>query len=270
MKKVSRRKFIYGGLIGFGGLGLTAWFAKNQILRRVFQIEKDVPVVPTPAPLIGDDLCIMTSSTPEGPFYLDAPFRVDVREKTEGITLDLELQIIDYPNCIPVTEALAVIWSCDAHGQYPGYPKEIGHNPWEMAKLVDFGGTPHIEPTNNTTFLRGSQSPNENGIVKFKTTFPGWYDPRIPHIHFKIILSDNEEFACELYFEEDFARDIFTTKAPYNKYGENPYNFKNDLNMKNIENANGLILLPEWNADKTTLKAKAKIGLHKSQFTELV
>ena len=67
-------------------------------------------------------------------------------------------------------------------------------------------------------------------------------------------------FACELYFEEDFANNIFTTIEPYKQYGGNPYNFKNDLNMKNIIEANGLVLRPEWDQNGP-MRATAKIGL---------
>jgi len=41
-------------------------------------------------------------------------------------------------------------------------------------------------PEDNTTFLRGWQFTDENGIVKIETIYPGWYAGRALHIHVNV------------------------------------------------------------------------------------
>ncbi|MBR7678632.1 dioxygenase, partial [Streptomyces daliensis] len=68
------------------------------------------------------------------------------------------------------------------------------------------------EPTDDTTFLRGSQMTDRHGVVEFRTVFPGWYQGRAVHIHTKVhvdgkLTEDGYEggHQChtgQLYFEE--------------------------------------------------------------------
>ena len=41
-------------------------------------------------------------------------------------------------------------------------------------------------PEDSTTFLRGWQYTDENGIVKIETIYPGWYQGRALHIHVNV------------------------------------------------------------------------------------
>ena len=41
-------------------------------------------------------------------------------------------------------------------------------------------------PEDSSTFLRGWQYTNENGIVKIETIYPGWYQGRALHIHVNV------------------------------------------------------------------------------------
>ena len=40
-----------------------------------------------------------------------------------------------------------------------------------------------VEGTEGLTYLRGYQVTDANGLVIFKTMFPGWYSGRTVHIH---------------------------------------------------------------------------------------
>lgn len=151
------------------------------------------------------------------------------------------------------------IWHCDAHGTYSGYP-EVGLNQWKFLKLAEFGTNPHVEPKNENTFLRGAQITDKDGNVNFKTILPGWYDPRMPHIHFKAIINGKEEIAIELLFEKEFFNKVYTTTEPYLKYGKSPYGHSNDKVIAGFPNENGLLLSPKKNGNGISI-VSTKIGI---------
>jgi|GEM_PF-142708 len=75
------------------------------------------------------------------------------------------------------------------------------------------------ENTAHQTWLRGYQVTGANGVVQFKTIFPGWYSSRTPHIHFKVRTFSAQhqatsEFTSQLFFHD---RDIdrIYTHSPY-------------------------------------------------------
>lgn len=108
--------------------------------------------------------CILAPEVTDGPYYVNGELiRKDVKEGQAGIDLYLEVQYIDVATCQPVPELFVDIWNCNATGYYSGV--ESGQ-----------GGL-------NTTFLRGIQETNEDGVVAFETIFPGHYDGRAIHTH---------------------------------------------------------------------------------------
>lgn len=260
MSKSSRRKFILGFLSTIGLLGLGVWLGKVKILTWLVRKERDFEPNMTYSPSMEEDICVLSSPISEGPYYIKSPFRSDIREGREGKILNLRFEVLDYPSCNPIENAIVEIWHCDAHGNYGGYTEGIAHNIWETAKQLEFGAKDHIEPSTEVLFLRGFQKTDSLGRAEFTTIVPGWYDPRIPHIHYKIILGNEEHLTSELYFDEDFYNEIFTSMLPYSQYGESPYNFKNDGSLANVTEGIGLILKPidELNGKAT---ASAKIGI---------
>jgi protocatechuate 3,4-dioxygenase beta subunit len=73
-------------------------------------------------------------------------------------------------NCASLAGAIVDIWHCDKDGYYSEY-----------------GGTA-MQSANFTSvhFLRGRQTTDANGLVQFKSIFPGWYSGRATHIHVHI------------------------------------------------------------------------------------
>ena len=67
-------------------------------------------------------------------------------------------------------------------------------------------------------FLRGYQLTDTNGIARFLTIYPSWYQGRTVHIHFKIrterVLGRAYEFTGQLYFE-DKVTDGVMRQTPY-------------------------------------------------------
>jgi protocatechuate 3,4-dioxygenase beta subunit len=262
MAKTSRRKFL---LTAFSAIGLGAiilWFTKNSILRWIAQRTDNKGLIMTAATPIDDDICILTSSQTEGPFFISSPIRKNVIEDRQGKEMLLRMQIVNYPVCTPIEGAIIEIWHCDAEGIYSGYPEEISHDPWKAFKFMGTGEG-NIKPVTPARFLRGAQQSDADGIVEFNTIFPGWYDGRTPHIHFKILVDNKEQLTSQFYFEHDFCNKIYLHMKPYNNYGESPYTPQNDIVINGDINAvNGLLLNPKFNIDQP-ISSSIKVGIRK-------
>jgi protocatechuate 3,4-dioxygenase beta subunit len=99
--------------------------------------------------------------------------RVDITEGLTGTPLSLSMQVLDLSNgCAPIVGARVIIWHCDANGVYSEYASTMNSDPAQN----DVGST-------TTTYLRGWQETDGTGTVRFTTIFPGWYTPRVTHIH---------------------------------------------------------------------------------------
>ena len=118
--------------------------------------------------------CAVTNSETAGPFPTNDPEdleRVDITGDRTGVALAINLVIRDITNsCAELENAVVDIWHCDASGNYSEY-----------------GGS-GMQSTNyqNYHFLRGRQISNADGVVKFQSIFPGWYNGRATHIHVHI------------------------------------------------------------------------------------
>ena len=244
-KSSGRRKFLMGiGALGIGGLG--AWFMRRPIVNRLFFSGDFDPELLTSSPTIDEDICVMTSRQEEGPFYYPSPERADVVEDREGQPFELRLQVLRYPDCTPVENAMVDIWHCDAEGVYSGYPEEVSRDVWETFVLVATKGTSengqlHVDPVNDSRFLRGMQTTDAEGWVTFNTIVPGWYEGRVPHIHARIVVSPEEQLTTQFYFREETLNEIYTTIAPYNRHGVSPMSFNSDI-VLSAGDANGLLL----------------------------
>ncbi len=154
--------------------------------------------------------CIVRPRQTEGPYFVDEMLdRSDIRpdptdgSRAEGVPLDLAFQVsrIDRTGCRPLSGALVDVWQCDALGVYSG--------------VRDIGG---LFDTVGKQFLRGHQTTDSDGIARFKTIYPGWYEGRTVHIHFKVrtdpMSEAGHEFTSQLYFD-DAVTDRVMRRAPY-------------------------------------------------------
>jgi len=87
--------------------------------------------------------------------------RQDVTESELGVPLYLEVQYLDITTCLPVPAIYVDVWNCNATGVYAG-TEAAGYE---------------------TTFLRGIQATDDDGVAAFETIFPGHYDGRAIHTH---------------------------------------------------------------------------------------
>lgn len=120
--------------------------------------------------------CAPTPSDMEGPYYLpDAPFTNQIApEGLAGQRLIISGTVYASDCATPLAGAVVDVWQADANGEY------------------DFS---------NQYILRGRVMTDENGRYEFETVMPGIYEPRPPHIHFKVSHGDAAPLTTQLYFE---------------------------------------------------------------------
>lgn len=156
--------------------------------------------------------CIVRPSQTEGPYFVDTKLnRSDIRPDPtdgsicEGTPLYLGFQVsqINSSGCRPLAGALVDIWQCDAMGIYSG--------------VKDING---FFDTVGKHFLRGHQVTDADGIARFETIYPGWYQGRTVHIHFKVRTDPSaeagHEFTSQLYFDDSLT-DRVLAGQPYAK-----------------------------------------------------
>ncbi len=99
--------------------------------------------------------------------------RSDITEGKTGTPLTVTLQVLDLASgCAPVVGARVIVWHCDSNGVYSEYATSMNSDPGQG----ESGST-------TTTYLRGWQVTGSDGKVTFTTIYPGWYTPRVTHIH---------------------------------------------------------------------------------------
>ena len=149
--------------------------------------------------------CSVTTELTEGPYYFDVDaIRSDIREDREGTTLRLALRVRDAETCEPLENAIVDVWHCDATGLYSGFESASQGGP------PGGGGG----PTDEETYLRGAQATNADGIVEFRTIYPGWYQGRTTHIHVKVHLDKATLLTSQLFTNREFDDKVFA-RQPY-------------------------------------------------------
>jgi len=169
----------------------------------------------------------------EGPYFVDEKLdRSDIRANTadgavvEGIPLKLTVRVaqVSGTGCASLAGAQVDIWHCDALGVYSD-------------------ATDRSFNTVGQNFLRGYQLTDASGNATFTTIFPGWYQGRAVHIHFKVrngaSATQNFDFTSQFFFNEADSVAAYA-QAPYVSKGTNFLRNEQD----NIYNGGG---------DQTTL-----------------
>ena len=152
--------------------------------------------------------CVVRPELTEGPYFVDEMLnRSDIRldpsdgSVSEGAQLNLKFNVsqVRSDGCTPLSGAQVDVWHCDASGIYSD-ARDPGFD------------------TTGKKFLRGYQVTDANGAAQFVTIYPGWYDGRAVHIHFKVRL-EGYEFTSQLFFDDAFTDEVYT-QQPYAQKGE--------------------------------------------------
>jgi protocatechuate 3,4-dioxygenase beta subunit len=147
------------------------------------------------------DVCFLTPQSIEGPFYLDPRLvRAQIAESRPGVPLRVDLRVIEGATCKPSERARVDIWHADAQGIYSGYEGQ---------------GDKQDLSTVGQKFLRGTQFTDGKGAVSFKTIYPGWYEGRATHIHFKVLLKDRNVLTGQMYFPDAVNEFIYANIPAY-------------------------------------------------------
>ena len=157
--------------------------------------------------------CVVRPQQTEGPYFVEellnrSDIRADPASGTvkSGVPLELTVSVsgIKGTDCTPLAGAQADVWHCDALGVY--------------SDVTDPGFS-----TVGQKFLRGYQVTDAAGAVRFLTVYPGWYEGRTVHIHFKIRTEPKArrgyDFTSQMYFD-DALSDVVFTRAPYTAKGQ--------------------------------------------------
>jgi protocatechuate 3,4-dioxygenase beta subunit len=118
-----------------------------------------------------------------------------------GQPMRLGLRVLDR-GCAPIPGAGVEIWHADATGDYSAF--------------ADAGGGK--DEAEGTTFLRGTQIADDEGIVEFLTIYPGWYRGRAVHIHVRVHIDDATVLTSQLYFDEAYTESVYASGV-YARFG---------------------------------------------------
>ena len=157
--------------------------------------------------------CVVRPAETEGPYFVDEKInRSDIRSDTSDgsvkpgapLTIAFNVSTVGNGTCVPLSGATVDVWHCDAAGVY--------------SDVSDPGFA-----TVGKTFLRGYQVTDAAGSAKFTTIYPGWYQGRTVHIHFKIRTTTAAgkafEFTSQLFFDDALTDQVFA-RAPYAAKGQ--------------------------------------------------
>ena len=200
-----RRALTTFGTVSLGALLAACGGSREPTASTPVPTEDGGTATVEPQTSSGDDLaakldagatCRRTVEQTEGPYYFDAEsIRSDIREDRDGTPLQLALRVRDAESCEPIADAVVDIWHCDAGGVYSGFEAGEGER-----------------------FLRGAQVTNADGIARFTTIYPGYYQGRTVHIHAKVHLDRSTVLTTQLYFDDAVSDRVFAAQ-PYAAQG---------------------------------------------------
>jgi protocatechuate 3,4-dioxygenase beta subunit len=190
-----------------GGSGIVVGGGANGLFNSVTRSEA-APAAAAAVPKAAG--CVAKPELTIGPYFVDEKInRSDVRSDPAtgavkpGILLQLTFNVTSVADaCAPLQGLMVDIWQCDALGLYSDIEREGS------------GGQ---------KFLRGYQVTDANGLAHFTTIYPGWYQGRTPHIHFRIRSTTTSgktyDFISQLFFPEAVT-DRVHAQQPYVQKGQ--------------------------------------------------
>jgi protocatechuate 3,4-dioxygenase beta subunit len=181
-----------------------------------------------------------TDSAGQGPFYIHNGerdddidmFRQDIRGRYNpaaepGTEMDLHLRVLDAASAqcgaTPLEGIEVYVWHVDGQGFYSGFGEPGEQKPDEPYR---FRPGPN-DLKNNTRFCRGIGISDANGVVSFRSIFPGWYNGRDLHIHVMVLKRGSQArartnyrggdhlFTTQLYFEPELIDRVHKASEPY-------------------------------------------------------
>lgn len=226
----SRRSFLLKSAAGAGSLWLASRWP-HLVAAQERLVAPPWDAVPTCA-------ASHTDGAGQGPFFIHNRerdddvdmFRQDIRgryhdEAEPGTEMQLHLRVVNSAvDCrTPVQGIDVYVWHTDAQGYYSGFG-----DPGEQTPDVRYAGKPgRNDLDNRQRFCRGAGVTDANGVVSFRSIFPGWYNGRDVHIHVLAIHAGSESrgrvvyrdrghiLTTQFYFEPDLIDRVHKASQPY-------------------------------------------------------
>ncbi len=147
-----------------------------------------------------------------------------------GIPMRLALRVVEADGCDPVVGAELEIWHCNIDGLYSGDDVNQG----SFCTADD-------EHAIESYFFRARAIADDNGVVVFDSTFPGWYPSRAIHIHFLVrraafvggVQDTNAAVVSQLFFDETLTAEIFNDVDGYKQKGQPDTSLSSDIVIGN-------------------------------------
>ncbi|MDC0717585.1 protocatechuate 3,4-dioxygenase [Nannocystis bainbridge] len=152
--------------------------------------------------------CVLMCETTQGPCTADTIERQDVSEGFAGLPVRLALLLVTAETCEPIADAKVEIWHTQRTGVYSGVTP---------SGAFCYGDDPDAV---NYLYFRGTQTTGSDGRVDFDTCFPGWYNGRAVHIHFRVYLAAELYITSQLFFGDDLNAEIFADHPEYSEFGQ--------------------------------------------------
>lgn len=168
---------------------------------------------PAAAGTVAVPSCVVRPALTDGPFFVDEKLdRSDIRSDpvtgvvSAGAPLVLAFSVsrLSGSACTGLADAVVDLWQCDAIGVY--------------SDVAGAGA--------GKKFLRGFQRTDAQGRARFTTVYPGWYQGRTVHLHFKI-RSGGQAFSSQLFFDDTLSDAVFA-QPPYSQRPARPTRNAND------------------------------------------
>ncbi len=172
---MERKDFLRGlGLAGLGSLAIVPIINACSKDDDAVSASSDTTQATDTGGSSSTGSCSVTASETAGPFPTKSPSSLVtaniVSDRTGvGFTINITIKNTN-ASCAALAGAIVDIWHCDKDGYY----SEYGGTTMQSADFT------------SVHFLRGRQTTNANGLVSFKSIFPGWYTSRATHIHVHI------------------------------------------------------------------------------------
>jgi len=132
--------------------------------------------------------CVAAPETPRTD-YASPPLREDVTGGQVGLSVTLDIGVVDVTTCQPMQNVMVEVWSPNALGNYG-------------------------------SFLRGATTSSSNGVAEFQTIFPGHTSRGANHynlmVHTSSSMSGSVSHVGQVFFTDRWT-DVVGMTSPYNQ-----------------------------------------------------
>ncbi len=181
-----------------------------------------------------------TDGAGQGPFFIHEDevnndvslLRQDIRGRYDsaaepGTEMQLYLRVLDAsnPSCndTPIQGLEVYVWHVDGQGYWSGFG-----TPGDQKPDQPYAGVPGKNDLDNLErFTRGYQITDSNGVVAFRSIFPGWMNGRDLHVQVMVLASGSASrgrtqysggdhlLTTQFYFEPALTDSVHKSTEPY-------------------------------------------------------